>query len=315
MGKSPHRDAPYWVHSDPTANAAIAHMAKPCVRGCVKARAHKDDCGDKDCRGCEPRPQGFGLLCFICHKRLADMLHTAGAQHSLLLAVISPSFEQDLMQESTVHVPGPRLSSSAPFYMQLAARTPVSEGSVPLRLAAIDTAAQLSDVLSGWVEMLADQHSMHGPNRLQTAADIQAGASGHWRVSRWSLYVEWCDLGTREVFLEDPEWVWSEPPAEFEVRSAAKWLLAQLALLETCPGIGDLWTELAELMSQAHAVAPWREQAATLAGIECPECHKLTLKLFGGEEDVTCTTCHAIIKWNRYAIWVRQLQQRRAEAS
>lgn len=304
---SAHRDGPYWVHSDPTADRVIQALQPPCTRGCVRARTHKPDCGDKACRGCEPRPAEFGLLCFVCHRRLADMLHTANAQHRLLLAVISPSFEQDLTQESTAHNLGPRLTSDAPFYMRLAARTQASEGNVPLRLAAIDTAALLSDYLSAWVEMLSVQHALHGPNRLMTAADVIEGSYGRWRTSRWPLY-------EIEGELEDPEWVWSDPPPEFEVSSASKWLLAQLALLETCPGIGDLWSELAEVMSQAHALAPWREQAATLQGIECPECHRTTLRLFGGDEDVTCTTCHAIIGWDRYAIWVRELQQRRETA-
>jgi hypothetical protein len=292
------RDAPYWQHSDPEPPRS---SAAPCARGCVQARKHITDCTEKDCKGCLPRGAEFGGLCYGCHSRLLNMLHTAPAQHALLEAVVAPSFAQDYAQPTMARVPGPRVDSSGAYYMALAKRTGASEGSEPLRLACIDTATALTDILSEWVEMLAEQHAMSGPIRLATGSGT---AWGHWRVSRWPLAVD-----------EAPEWVWSDPPALFAIGSACKWLLAQVALLESCPGIKSLWAELAETMSQAHALAPWREQAATLKGIECPECHRSTLRLFGGDEDVTCTTCHATIGWDRYAIWVRELQQRRMETA
>lgn len=280
-------------------------MSESCARGCVVARKHADGCTcttecrkhEGHCKGCLPRDAEFGLLCFGCHQRLLNMLHTAPAQHSLLLAVVEPSSSQALTAETQVTYPGPRTASDAPTYMQPAHRAAAAAASEPIRLAAVDTAQQLADILSEWVEMLVTHHSMAGPDRLQTQAQRMEGSFGRWR---------WWEYGG--------EYVWTEPPARFAIGSASRWLLAQIERLEYCPGIGDLWTNLAEVMSQAHALAPWREQAATLAGIECPCCHRMTLRLFGGDDFVTCTTCRETVEWARYAIWVRELAQRRETA-
>ena len=64
-------------------------------------------------------------------------------------------------------------------------------------------------------------------------------------------------------------------------------------------------------MSQAHSLAPWRTQVSSLDGIECPECHRMALVHFGGDDFVSCTSCKAVIEWGRYWIWVRELEARR----
>jgi hypothetical protein len=58
-------------------------------------------------------------------------------------------------------------------------------------------------------------------------------------------------------------------------------------------------------------LAPWREEAARLKGIECPQCHAIALVRYGGDEHVTCQRCNAHIEPDRYAIWVRVLANER----
>lgn len=86
-----------------------------------------------------------------------------------------------------------------------------------------------------------------------------------------------------------------------------------LPLLESRASIGDEVEEFMSVMSQAHSLAPWREQVARLRGIPCPECHTTTLVMFGGESDVTCLRCKATMDEHRYGIWTRVLadEQRR----
>ena len=161
--------------------------------------------------------------------------------------------------------------------------------SAPLNLEALTIALTLTDILSAWVEMLTTQHQLVGPDRLTTQATWLP-----W--PRWSYYAE--------------EVVWTDPPVLFEISSACIWLRAQIERLENCPGIGDLHNELGEIMGQAHALAPWREQVARLKGIECPECHHQALTQHGGDEHVTCEKCNAHITPGRYAIWTRMLNEK-----
>jgi hypothetical protein len=247
-----------------------------CARGCVQARHHLDDCEDADaCKGCLPLEAAHGLLCYACHSRLVSDLHDAPFQHYMLGLAATPSMSQEL---SDTRSPGEVFAPS------------------PLNLAAYSAATDLSDVLSGWVEMLCDQYDYRGPTSLMTRDGIE-NPQGMQLNPRWS---RWCH-----------ESVWCDPPRLFEVRSACKWLLAQLEHLEACPGIGDLANELSAVMAQAHALAPWREQAARLNGIECPCCHAVALVRYGGDADVTCQKCKQMIPPARYAIWTRRLAAER----
>jgi len=156
----------------------------------------------------------------------------------------------------------------------------------------------LTDILSGWVEMLADQFALSGPVSVSTQSQRE-NPQGPQLNPRWSFYAG--------------ESVWCDPPPLFEIRAACTWLSAQIERLESHPAIGDLWGELGEVMSQAHALAPWREEAARLKGIACPECHAYTLARFGGDEHVTCTRCNVHLPPKRYAIWIRELIDRRGQ--
>lgn len=103
-------------------------------------------------------------------------------------------------------------------------------------------------------------------------------------------------------------------PADHDVASVAAWLTAQHRRLEACDGIADLWEELSEVMSQAHALAPWREEMTRVKGVPCPCCHRCSLVIFGGDEDVTCLRCHEVIPPGRYARWVHEHVERMQRA-
>ncbi|MFJ9387724.1 hypothetical protein ACIRON_02815 [Nocardioides sp. NPDC101246] len=103
-------------------------------------------------------------------------------------------------------------------------------------------------------------------------------------------------------------------PGRHSVETDSRYLLTWLSTVERLDWVGDWWTELAETMSQAHALAPWRPEMKRCKGIPCPQCEETNLVIFGGEEDVTCLSCRMIIPPGRYGIWVLALGQENAEA-
>lgn len=98
-------------------------------------------------------------------------------------------------------------------------------------------------------------------------------------------------------------------PTQHSVKADSKFLLAWLGELEKLDWIGDMFEELADTLSDAHALAPWRPEANRLRGIPCPDCNEKSLFIFGGEEDVTCTACHGMMTPARYGIWTRMLAE------
>lgn len=246
-----------------------------CVRGCARARQHTNTCTDPECPGCQPRQASHGLLCYACHQRLVNWLTEAPGQHTYLTAIAQPDLSQEL----------------SAFTHSLEVDAPA-----PLNVDALTTQLNLTDILSSWVEMLTQQHQMTGPPRLTTIA--ARFDPRPW--PRWSRYTG----GT----------VWTYPPALFDIKSACKWLTAQLDRLELCPGIGDLWGELGEVMAEAHRLIPWREMVTRVKGVECPECHRMTLEQHGGSELVVCGRCNAQITPGRFQIWSRILEQEKENA-
>ena len=82
--------------------------------------------------------------------------------------------------------------------------------------------------------------------------------------------------------------------------------------------VGDWWTEMAETMSQAHALAPWRPTMRRIKRVQCPGCGESNLAIFGGEADITCLSCRIVMTEERFALWERVLkaeQEQGAEAS
>lgn len=271
-----------------------------CARGCIKLGRHVTDCEDRDaCRGCFPRPAEFGSLCESCHLRLAQLLQQAPGQHSLLMSTLLPASNLDLTAHTEARIPDGWRTSDAQSQIRAHASGSTSspqEGE-PLRLACLDVAQELADLLSTWVERLVDEHDLHGPARLSTSAEGRG--EPNWK---WSPMVgDFIDAGT---------------PARFTVPSASRWLLAQIGTLNRMPGIADDMEVAFDIMARAHALAPWREQSKRLRGLPCPDCHRVSLQIFGGEDCVRCTTpgCNKVISHGRYLLWARMYEAGEVEA-
>lgn len=121
---------------------------------------------------------------------------------------------------------------------------------------------------------------------------------------RLTLWVDdWCE----HKGLTGPE---SHSP---DIDSA--YLLTWLPGLVKLDWIGDWWDEMAETMSEAHALAPWRPVMRRVPGIPCPDadCGETNLAIFGGEEDITCLSCRTIIRAEHFALWERIVQEDREQ--
>jgi hypothetical protein len=94
----------------------------------------------------------------------------------------------------------------------------------------------------------------------------------------------------------------------------AEFLLRWLPGLERLDWINDWWQELAETMTLAHALAPWRPALRRVPGVPCPGCEETNLVIFGGESDITCLSCKIIMTEDRFALWERVLKSERQEA-
>lgn len=99
-------------------------------------------------------------------------------------------------------------------------------------------------------------------------------------------------------------------PERHDVRTDAAFLRHWLDSWERKDWIEDAWNELAECMTDAHALAPWRPAMTRRSGIPCPECEATMLVTFGGEECVTCLSCKSIMSQNGYAMWLQVLRER-----
>ena len=103
-------------------------------------------------------------------------------------------------------------------------------------------------------------------------------------------------------------------PDTYTIQTASTYLTAWLDKLEESEWVRDMWDELAETMSQAHALAPWRPAVRRCPGIPCPECEECRLVIYGGEVDITCQSCYMMYTRETYDRWVYMLAEERAEA-
>lgn len=250
--------------------------APTCARGCTEHGQHRSAPCDPDCRGCAGSPTHEGTsLCYRCHRTLRYSLTNAQGQHDLLLAMAAPSM------------------SLAPTDDAGTIRGSAEDLPDAINVSRLSCAQEISDVLSQWVEWLVSEHEMRGPKRLMTQ---------HEREVPGMLKRSWSEYTGR--------YEWTEPPARFAVGSGSLWLKAQIDRLASSPWIADEMEPWLDLMSRAHALAPWRTQTQLIPQIECPACGGVALALFGGEEDVRCLRCRSMFSPDRYAIWCRQLAER-----
>ena len=251
-----------------------------CRRGCYEAGEHGKDCDGFGCLGCAyAETYERTNLCYRCWKSLRYSLGNAQGQHTLLLALADPT------------------SSAAAADDAEARRGSAEDLPDAVSVARLSAAQEISDVLSQWVEWMVDEGRMSSPKRLLT--QYQREVPGVLRKA-WSPTLD--------------GYMWTEPPTLFTVGTAAQYLKAQVDSLASTEWIADELGPWFELMSRSHALAPWRPEKAKIPGIECPKCLTTTLVIFGGEEDVRCTTCKSMFAPERYAIWERMLRRGQATA-
>lgn len=104
-------------------------------------------------------------------------------------------------------------------------------------------------------------------------------------------------------------------PQRSTVEADSAFLLRWIKSIELCDWVGDWWQELAETMSEAHALAPWRPAMRRLPKVPCPGCEEINLAIFGGESDITCLSCGILMTEDRYMVWERILKDEREVAS
>lgn len=97
-------------------------------------------------------------------------------------------------------------------------------------------------------------------------------------------------------------------PEEHTVEADAEHLLRWLPSVCWWDVAGDWWNELAECMTDAHALAPWRPVLRRVKGVPCPECSETNLAIFGGESDVTCLSCRTLIREAHFRLWERIIE-------
>lgn len=288
----------------------------PCASGCRDARRHKDECEDAACRGCAPRSASHGVLCDSCHEDLLLVLHDAPRQVSELRAAAAPSSQWSLTAQPASGKVGPRLSSSAPDYIA-AARSSMTAAQVEtVRLACLDMAQHLEDALSELVEALATDYGLSTPSQLTTASGDRRERKWHPVGSDGSQTYRFEPVVTRRDELgqvESGQYVWTDPPAAFEVGTACRWLRAELTRLEHQGDIADVLEHLSGLMTQGHSLAPWREPSEPMRGVPCPQCHRVALRFFPGTGQARCQAehCRRVWTWAQVAIWTRVLEDDR----
>lgn len=86
---------------------------------------------------------------------------------------------------------------------------------------------------------------------------------------------------------------------ENDTRFLSTWLTS----IERLDPIGDWWEELAEHTSNAHSLAPWRPAVRRVPGVPCPRCEETNLVIYGGDTDVTCQSCKAMMTENEFWLW------------
>lgn len=93
-------------------------------------------------------------------------------------------------------------------------------------------------------------------------------------------------------------------PDTYELTYACRYLASWIDELAAWEPVRDMWDEIQQLMSRAHALAPWRQQARRCEGVPCPDCGQPNLVVYDGDDLVTCR-CGVTLHRDEYTRWVR----------
>jgi hypothetical protein len=156
----------------------------------------------------------------------------------------------------------------------------------------------------GIAQRLRTEAEMIHAKHSEAPAPIDLDVLDHIDVM-FACVLGWADNLVTDVKANGSDLLSPEPT----VKDAAPWLLRHLRTLELQEWVGEAWEELAETMSIAHGLAPWRPEVRKVPGVPCPECSAVALVIYGGETDVTCQRCRMMIPEDRYGIWARMHEE------
>lgn len=130
-------------------------------------------------------------------------------------------------------------------------------------------------------------------------------------------------LDLRDLLADQlTEWVdeWCEKhgltgPARHGVEVDVAFLRMWLPGIERLDWIGDWWETMAETMSLAHALAPWRPVMRRIPKVACPGCAETNLAIYGGESDISCLSCGIMMTEDRFEMWQEVLKLEEVKAS
>jgi hypothetical protein len=252
----------------------------PCARNHTIPGEHTppctctQECPDHEghCKGCRLVEEDRGLLCARCAQILEGFL---GGQEGL--------------GEEGREVHGlPWAYDHLEHAMPSLSQAPSSGGSSiedaeAERLAnVVSLRADIHDVLAAWVDAVAEVTGLQGPD---LTVPVKKPPSGSW--------------------FRSPEA--RNAAQRWHGRRRAEWLLAHAEALHSHPAVAEAWQELADLMSRAHALAPWRPAPTQLVGIPC-RCGALALNDYG--DQIMCTACRWSFTPETYRIWTKVLGRR-----
>lgn len=255
-------------------------MPMVCVRGCIEPRSHQPACTctiecrphDDHCEGCAVRGAASGLLCTYCSRRLRDHLGDRDGPegpHGLAWA----------WENLAVAYPTIAGTSDNP-----GGRSTVHDREAERLASVISLRDDIRDWLGSVVADIAERTGLVGPEGVQLTTDHRRRHVGcDWHI----------------------------------VRRSQSWLLAHAEQLESATGIPDsdsaaesvvlLWDQAGDLMSRAHALAPWRPEPTHIDGVPC-RCHAVNLHHHGDE--VKCWTCGRAYTLEQYGVLCKVMARR-----
>lgn len=154
----------------------MTEATSACIRGCALRRRHLTDCDgttDDTCRGCLPRRAEYGRLCWPCHRRFELMLHDAPIAYRWLTGSMSKT--------SGGIDPNGRVTGGG------------DEAPAPLNVDILDVRDLLADRLACWVDDLAEDRNLTGPDTHTVAADAKWLRMWLTTVERLEWVDDWFD--------------------------------------------------------------------------------------------------------------------------
>lgn len=116
---------------------------------------------------------------------------------------------------------------------------------------------------------------------------------------------QWLELMVEQMHLTGPD--------RHDVAGTCAYLRPWISRIEDAEWVPDLWEEFRQAMTDAHSLAPWRPEIKREKGAPCPDCNRLAVVQFGGEDLYTCRSCWQCWEPDTWDRWKRLLAFERGE--